>query len=234
MDSDKKEKSDDILNAGIAGSAYEAVQRYGSANKQHFVAYSGVDNEAGKTLVKGLKQISEQKINPDYEFQNIQQQAGFSAEVKDVARSNAENIINGNKTRKIRTDDLGSVNDPLYDTVMLDSEGNVIEGSGAQMKFLGASEKDPAGLGDAGRAFEKLQSKKFEKYLDHDAKIDVPADQYDGIISATDEKLEKLYKQLENRKKAGNTEQVEKIQKQNNYMINFIDYCYMVKQTSLL
>lgn len=214
MDSDKKEKSDDILNAGIAGSAYEAVQRYGSANKQHFVAYSGVDNEAGKTLVKGLKQISEQKINPDYEFQNIHQQAGFSAEVKDVARSNAENIINGNKTRKIRTDDLGSVNDPLYDTVMLDSEGNVIEGSGAQMKFLGASEKDPAGLGDAGRAFEKLQSKKFEKYLDHDAKIDVPADQYDGIISAADEKLEKLYKQLENRKKAGNTEQVEKIQKQ--------------------
>ena len=40
--------------------------------------------------VKGLKQISDEKVNPDYEYQDIHQQAGFSAEVKDVARENAE------------------------------------------------------------------------------------------------------------------------------------------------
>lgn len=206
----RKEK--DLLNAGIAGAAYETVQRYGAAAKQHYVAYSGVDNEAGKTLVKGLKQIAEEKINPDYEFQNIHQQAGFSAEVKDVAKSNAESIIRGETTRKIRTDDLGRVNDPLYDTVSIDANGDIIDGSGAQMKFLGASEKDTTGAGDAARALDKLQSKKFEKYLDHDAKIDVPADQYDRMIQEANKKIEGLSRQLENQKNAGNTAQVQKIQ----------------------
>lgn len=209
---DKKRKEEDLLSAGIAGAAYETVQRYGAAAKQHYVAYSGVDNEAGKTLVKGLKQIAEEKINPDYEFQNIHQQAGFSAEVKDVAKSNAESIIRGETTRKIRTDDLGRVNDPLYDTVSIDANGDIIDGSGAQMKFLGASEKDPTGAGDAARALDKLQSKKFEKYLDHDAKIDVPEDQYDRMIQEANKKIEGLSRQLENQKNAGNTAQVQKIQ----------------------
>ena len=208
----KSKNEENILNAGIAGSAYETVQRYGSAAKQHLVAYSGVDNEAGTTLVKGLKQIAEEKINPDYKYQNISQQAGFSAEVKDVARTNAESIIKGETTRKIRTDDLGRVNDPLYDTVSIDANGNIIKGSGAQMKFLGASEKDPTRAGDAARALEKLQSKKFEKYLEHDAKIDVPSDQYDRMINEANGKIEELSRQLENQKNAGNTTQVQKIQ----------------------
>ena len=141
----EKRKQKDILNAGVAGATYETIQRLGDAAKQHYVAYSGVDNESGKALVKGLKQIANEKINPDYKFQNIHQQAGFAAEVKEVARSNAERIIKGDSTRKIRTDDLGRVNDPLYDTVNIDADGNILDGSGTQMKFLGASEKDPAG-----------------------------------------------------------------------------------------
>lgn len=212
-DKDKKEQRvEDLKNAGVAGAAYESVQRYGAAAKQHYVAYSGQDNEIGKNLVKGLKQISEEKVNPDYKYQNIQQQAGFSAEVKDVARTNAEKVINGDSTRKIRTDDLGSVNDPLYDTVTIDAEGNVIDGSGAQMKFLGASENDPTGEGNAARALEKLQSKKFQKYLDADAKIDVPSDQFDKIIQEANNKIDNLSKQLENQKQAGNTEQVKRLQ----------------------
>lgn len=203
----KKQRDNDILNAGMAGASYETIQRYGDAAKQHFVAYSGQDNELGKTLVKGLKQISEEKINSEYKFQNIHQQAGFSAEVKDVARANAENIINGNPTRKIRTDDLGNVNDPLYDTVSMDANGNIIDNSGAQMKFLGMSEKDPNGIGDAKRALEKLQSKKFQKYLDADAKIDVPSDQYDKIILEANDKIRNLSEQLENRRNAGDVEQ---------------------------
>ena len=210
----KKQQSEDILNAGLSGAAYETVQRFGSAVKQHYVAYSGQDNEVGKTLVKGLKQISEEKVNPDYKYNNIHQQAGFSAEVKDVARSNAEKIINGDSTRKIRTDDLGRTNDPLYDTVTIDASGNEIEASRAQVKFLGASENDPTHEGDAARAIEKLQSRKFQKYLDADAKIDVPADQYDKIIQEANSKIDGLSKQLENQKAAGNTEQVAKIQDQ--------------------
>ena len=45
MDEKKKRKYDDILNAGLAGAAAETVQRYGEAAKQHYVSYSGVDNE---------------------------------------------------------------------------------------------------------------------------------------------------------------------------------------------
>lgn len=209
---EKKRKQKDLLNAGMAGAASETVQRYGNAAKQHYVAYSGVDNESGKKLVKGLKQIAEEKVNPDYEFQNIHQQAGFSAEVKDVARSNADRIIKGDLNRKIRTDDLGRVNDPLYDTVTIDANGNIVDGSGAQMKFLGASEMNPTGENDAVRALEKLQSRKFEKYLEHDVKIDVPSDQYDEMIQEANARIEGLARQLENQKNNGNIEQVKRIQ----------------------
>ncbi len=215
MDNEKKKRrAEDTKNAGVAGAAYETVQRYGSANKQHYVAYSGQDNEAGKTLVRSLKKISKGKIHPGYEFQNTHQQAGYSAEVKDVARTNAENIIKGDPKRKVRTDDLGSVNDPLYDTVTIDANGNVIEGSGSQMKFIGASKNDPSGEGDAARALKKLQSKEFQKYLDADAKIDVPSDQYDKIKNEAKEAIKELKRQLKSLEKTGNTEQIAKIQKQ--------------------
>lgn len=212
----KKDNQDNILNAGIAGAASETIQRYGSAAKQHYVGFSGTDNEASKKLVKGLKQIAEEKVNPDYEYQNIHQQAGFSAEVKDVAKSNAEKIIKGDSDRKIRTDDIGKINDPLFDSVEIDVNGDIIDGSGAQMKFLGASENDPTGVGASVRALKKLQSKKFEKYLDNDVKIDVPSNQYDGIINEANAKIEKLSQQLENQKNAGNIEQTQKIQGQIN------------------
>lgn len=211
-----KRKFEDIKNAGIAGAGYETVQRYGSAAKQHYVAYSGQDNEIGKSLTKGLKKISEEKVNKDYEFQNIHQQAGFSAEVKDVARSNAKKIIRNDSTKKIRTDDIGSVNDPLFDTVSVDANGNIIDGTGAQMKFLGASKNDPSGTGNAARALEKLQSKKFQKYLDADAKIDVPSDQYDKIKQEAEDKIEKLSEQLEKQKDLGNSEQAQKLQERIN------------------
>ena len=203
-----------LRNAGIAGGAYETVQRYGAAAKEHYVAYSGQDNEAGKTLSKSLKSISKEKINSDYKYQNEHQQAGFSAEVKDTARDNAERIIHGDSNRIVRTDDIGRVNDPLHDTVEIDANGNVIDGSGTQMKFVGASQSDPTGEGDAARALSKLQSKKFEKYLDADAKIKVPSDQYDKMIQEADNRIEKLSKQLEKQKASGNTEAAQKTQKQ--------------------
>lgn len=208
----KKKKNEDLLNAAIIGSSHETIQRYGSAAKQYYVAYSGVDYEKGQTLAKGLKQIANEKVNPNYKFQNHQQQMGYGAEVIDVARTNSENKIKGNSTRKVRTDDLGRVNDPLYDTVMLDEHGNIIEGSGAQMKFLGASQSDVTGKGAAARALNKLQSKKFQKYLDANAKIDVPSNQYDGIVSEINKRTQKNMEQLEYQKQAGNVEQAQRIQ----------------------
>ncbi len=213
-DKEKDRNDENLLNAGIAGASSEVVQRYGAAVKEHFVAYSGKDNEIGKTLTKGLKSISKEKINPDYQYQNIHQQAGFSAEVKEVANTNADNIIKGIKNRKIRTDDMGRVNDPLYDHVEIDINGNVIDGSGTQMKFIGASQNDPTGEGAPARVLEKLQSKKFEKYLDNDVKITVPSDQYEKIILETDRKIDILNKQYDRTAGDGKTEQTEKIAKQ--------------------
>jgi hypothetical protein len=74
---------------GLAGAGVEIVQRYGSAVKEHLVAYSGTDNEAEKRLKKSLKSISGQKVNSEFKNQNIKQQAGFAAEVKHTARENA-------------------------------------------------------------------------------------------------------------------------------------------------
>lgn len=210
---DEKERHDDLKNAVISGAAAETVQRYGAAAKEHFVAYSGVDNEAGKTLAKGLKSVSQERINPQYRYRNIHQQAGFSAEIKDVARENAKNIINGSADRKIRTDDLGRVNDPLFDHVKLDANGNPIKGTGAQMKFIGASEKDPTGAGAPKRAFTKLEkNKNFQKYLENDAKIEVPSDYYDGMQQAADARLEELQKELSKMQERGDTEQQKNLQ----------------------
>jgi hypothetical protein len=143
MNEKEERREVNLLSAATDGAAYETVQRYGSAAKEHYVAYSGQDNEAGQALAKSLKSISEEKVNPDYEYQNIHQQAGYSAEVKGTARTNAENIIKGDKTRKVRTDDQGRVNDPLYDTVLVDAEGNVVEGSSTQVKICRCLRKRP-------------------------------------------------------------------------------------------
>lgn len=208
----KKQKEDELKEnlkkASVEGASSEIVQRFGSANKEHIVAFTGVDNETGKILKKSLDSISKQKINPEYEFQNIQQQAGFAAEVKDTARTNAENIIAGKKERKVRTDDRGSVNDPLYDHVEIDENGNVIDGSGSQMKFVGASKSDPTGAGAPERALNKLLSKKFGKYLDADAKIEVPSDYYDEMQKIADEKINQLQKQADAAQSSGKTDVV--------------------------
>ena len=157
MDSDQSNlheqdtQQEDLRNAGIAGAASSTVGQYGSAIKQHFVAFSGHDYETGQTLTKGLKDIASSKVNPQYQKQNLRQQSGFSAEVKESARYNAQKILEGSAERKVRTDDLGRVNDPLCDHVTLDSNGNIVSGSGAQMKFVGSTPKE---------AIEKLTSTK--------------------------------------------------------------------------
>ncbi|MDR0442152.1 MAG: hypothetical protein LBH44_01935 [Treponema sp.] len=199
----KDEKAKTLANVGIASAATEVVQRYGSAVKEHLVIYDGQDNEAGKTLKKSLKSISKQKINPDYEYQNLKQQAGFAAEVKETARENAERIINGDKTRITRTDDIGRVNDPLFDHIELDSKGKVIAGSGSQMKFVGKNPKE---------ALNKLASKKFEKYLDADVEIEVPSNYYDGIKTETQAKIKDLQQQVKTLKSQGNNEAAKQCQ----------------------
>lgn len=180
-----KKPDDGMMHAGMAGAAADTVQRFGAGVKEHIVAYSGIDHETGKTLEKSLGKISGFRINPDDAERNLKQQAGFAAEVKETARTNAERIINGDPTRKVRVDDLGSVNDPLYDHMEVDARGNPIAGSGTQMKFVGSTPED---------AWAKINSSKFQKYHDNNVPIEVPSDHFDRILAEADRNIGSLEK----------------------------------------
>lgn len=212
-----------LINAGLAGAQAETVQRYGSAVKEHLVAYSGTDRETGEKLTKGLKEISKGKINPNDKVRNIKQQAGFSAEVKTKARESAEKIIKGDKTTKVtRTDDMkkqpdgkggtiGGKNEPLYDIAETSIDGIYIEGTGRQLKYVG---------GDAKGCYQKLIGKKFDKYRDADIPIEIPADFYDDVQKQLSDNIESLEKQINAADVTGNLElaenrrqQLEKIKK---------------------
>ncbi len=197
--SDKKKENNEndkmLERVAMEGASAEIVDRYGNAVKEHFSAFSGKD--AGKELKKGLRSISQNKVSDEYRKQNIKQQAGFSAEVKSVARNNADNIVKGKAERYIRTDDMGCVNDPICDLKKLDTNGREIPGSGAQMKFVG---KTPNEL------LNKLRSNKYRKYLDADAKLSIADDDYAALMGkdGIDKEIKNLKEQLERAEKDGN------------------------------
>lgn len=210
---EKKSKHDNFRNAAISGATADTVQRYGAAVKEHITAYSGVDNEAGKHLAKGLKDISNSKTNPDYYDQNIKQQAGFSAEVKAAARENAEKAIAGEKTRTTRTDDMkrqsdgkggsiGGKNEQYYDLAEVDKNGIYVEGSGRQLKFVG---------GTADECANKLLSKKYDKYRNADVDIEVPSDFYDEVQKNLSNKAAEIERQIAKAESNGNSELVDKL-----------------------
>lgn len=202
----------EAASAGIAAAANgESLRLHSAAAKEHLVAYSGIDNETGQRLTRSLKDVAESKVNPQYAEQNLKQQAGFSAEIKETARANEENILNKTGTRKIRTDDMGRVNDPLYDHMELDAQGQIIPGSGGQMKFVGKSPQE---------CLDKLMSTKYQKYVDHDVSFEVPSDYYDGIKEEIAARTEKLERQLDAAKRRGKDDvaaqkrkQIEKLKK---------------------
>lgn len=211
LNNNSDEKISIYKNVIIEGASTETVQRYGSAVKEHIIAYSGIDNENGEQLKKGLKQISESKLNPKYIKQNLKQQAGFSAENKYAARENARNIINKSEERIHNTDIKGSGSyNELFDHIITDENRIVI--SEEQMKFIGNNPKE---------LVNKLASKKFQKYFDANAKITIPKDYYEGVeidgkqvsvFTEIDKSLEKYNKQLAKVKANGNLEVAKKIE----------------------
>lgn len=213
QDNGRKEQSSTLKNVGVAGANAEVVDRYGSAVKEHFVAYSGSDNEIGQQLTKGLESISEHKVNPDYYDQNIKQQAGFSAEVKTAARESAEKRIQGDTNHRVtRTDDMvkqadgkgrtiGGKNEQLYDVAEVDANGIYIEGSGRQLKYVG---------GKASDCTQKLLSSKFDKYRDADVPMEIPADFYDDVNAELSQKMQQLQEQIIKAEENGKNEVAEK------------------------
>ncbi|WQS70900.1 hypothetical protein KVC68_03660 [Helicobacter pylori] len=160
-DREKKQKYSNITDATIMGSTSEESTLYASANREHL------------SVLDKLEEISERKINPNYIKQNINQQAGYSAEIKEQARVNEHNILAGKPERIVQYDDLSSVqkaqvknlfpnyatpskNHELVDYVSVDEKGNVIPGTLTQSKFVGRN---------GAECFKKLLSKDYEKYL---------------------------------------------------------------------
>lgn len=171
---DRKTRAEqEIARAGIALSADETVNRFGSANAEFIIGYRGVDNETGKEFAKGLADIAKHRVHPDpiKRAQNIKQQAGYSAEVSATSRRNAEAHIQRSDIRVSRSDDLPEYgrNHTVVDLVEL-RNGQIIEGSQAQMKFVGSREK----------LFESIARDEGEFKRYRGVKLELPSEQFEG------------------------------------------------------
>ncbi len=171
-DREKKQQYSNITDAAIMGSTSEESTLYASANREHL------------SVLDRLEEISKRKINPNYIKQNINQQAGYSAEIKEQAHVNAHNILAGKRERIVQYDDLSSgqkaqiknlfpnyatpsKNHEIVDYISVDEKGNVIPGTLTQSKFVGRN---------GAECFEKFLSKDYEKYLKNGMKMEIPKD----------------------------------------------------------
>lgn len=209
MENKSEKKKRKIINTTTIGMAQDKlIQKNGEAAGQIIQAYKGVryDSFGNKLSYKGrsLKKIKSYKINKNYRKQNIKQQSGFSAELIKEARDNKEAIKTGNLNRTTTTDGIGKTNDQKYDHYRVDQNGNKVQGSGSQMKFLKIDEKGRASVVD-----KMVNDKKWDKY---DTVIDIPEDQYDDAIKYADAKAAKLREQADKLKEKGNLEKSKEIQ----------------------
>lgn len=207
----KQEIQKDIEHVGIAMGSSEAVTRYGSANAEYIKGYTGVDNETGRKFAKGLAQISKHKVNSDpvEAAKNIKQQAGYSAEVATTSRDNAKAIIDGSKTRTIRSDDLAEYgkNHNVVDRVQL-LNGEIINGTQSQMKFVGNRDQ----------LFERIAKEdgKFARY--RGVKLELPSEQYKGAKEYCLNKAKNLHEQAIEVEKQGKPEAAKSLRiKADNY-----------------
>ncbi|WRD50982.1 hypothetical protein E5K67_03070 [Helicobacter pylori] len=199
-DREKKQQYSNITDATIMGSTSEESVFYASANREHL------------SVLDKLEEISKRKINPNYINQNINQQAGYSAEIKEQAHVNAHNILAGKRERIVQYDNLSSgqkaqvkklfpnyatpsKNHEIVDYASVDEKGNVIPGTLTQSKFVGRNGEE---------CFKKLLSKPYKKYFENGAKMNVPKDYYRDIQKATDAEIKKLESQIAKQKGLGN------------------------------
>lgn len=192
-----------LRNVAVATASTETVGRYGSANAEYVKGYTGVDQQTGQVLHKGLKKIATHTVNPDYADQNLKQQAGFAAEVAATSSKNAQNIIDGNESRVVRTDDMPQEfgnNNTVYDHAVVDADGNVISGTGSQMKFVNdyksLMNKIAKGKGGGTNDLSRYQG----------VPLDLPSEQVAAAKQYCDEQAEKLLKQAAKLDELGNTE----------------------------
>ncbi|ANH43835.1 DUF456 domain-containing protein [Helicobacter pylori] len=201
-----REKNSNIANSAIVGAVSEESALYASANKEYLAILDD------KTLGRTLKGISKYKVNPKYQYQNINQQAGFSAELKEKAHANAQNILMENGERLVQYDNLSvdqkaqigerfqdyatpNKNYELVDYVRVDRNGNVISNTLTQSKFVGRN---------GAECFEKFLSKDYEKYLKNGVKMEIPKDFFGDFQKEANIKIKSLESQIAKQKELGN------------------------------
>ncbi|MGL2608817.1 hypothetical protein ACQJ5S_03330 [Helicobacter pylori] len=200
----KKQKYNNITDATVMGSTAEETTLYASANREHFSAWDR------------LEEISKRKINPNYIKQNINQQAGYSAEIKEQARVNAHNILAGKRERIVQYDNLSSgqkaqvkklfpnyatpsKNHEIVDYISVDEKGNVIPGTLTQSKFVGRN---------GAECFEKFLSKDYEKYLKNGMKMEIPKDFFGDFQKEANIKIKSLESRITKQKGLGDFQKV--------------------------
>lgn len=222
---EKKEERDSVLAKSVEANVTLAVNsqtvaRHADAASEFVKAYTGRNNQAGGALKqdmqKSLKGISEGKINPNYADSNRKQQAGYAAEVMDVAKRNAEEKLKGSDKRYARADDVNGhkINETKHDIILIDKGGNEILGpdgqsQGVQMKFvkMGKSPEETASA---------LTSSKFRnKYPD--GEYCVAKDKYEGVKTALQDKEAKLQGQIDRANQKGDTALAAKKQEELEY-----------------
>lgn len=197
----------DIIRAGVAMSARETVARFGSAGAEYIKGYRGIDNETGQKFAKGLAGIAKHKVSSDpvEAAKNIKQQAGFSAEVAATSHDNAEAIINGSKKRTMRSDDLPQFgkNHSVVDRVQI-LDGQIIEGTQAQMKFVG----------DRNTLFSRIarEEGKFARY--RGVRLELPSEQYADAKAYCQAQAEKLRRNAQQAELHGKPEVAAKLRRE--------------------
>ncbi|WP_187918982.1 hypothetical protein [Helicobacter pylori] len=199
-DREKKQQYSNITDATIMGSTGEESALHASANREHFSAFDR------------LEEISKRKVNPNYIKQNINQQAGYSAEIKEQAHVNDHNILAGKRERIVQYDDLSSgqkaqiknlcpnhatpsKNHELVDYISVDKKGNVIPGTLTQSKFVGRN---------GAECFEKFLSKDYEKYFENGVKVKIPEDFFGDFQKEANITIKSLESQIAKQKSFGN------------------------------
>lgn len=207
-DREKKQKYSNITDATILGSTSEESTLYASANREHL------------SVLDRLEEISKRKINPNYINQNINQQAGYSAEIKEQARVNEHNILAGKRERIVQYDDLSSVqkaqiknlypnyatpkkNHEIVDYASVDEKGNVIPGTLTQSKFVGRN---------GAECFEKFLSKDYDKYLKNGMKMEIPKDFFGDFQKEANIKIKSLESHIAKQKSFGDFQKAAKLE----------------------
>lgn len=209
-DREKKQKYSNITDATIMGSTAEESALHASANREHFF------------VLDRLEEISKRKINPNYIKQNINQQAGYSAEIKEQARFNEHNILAGKRERIVQYDDLSSEqkaqikklfpnyatpskNHEIVDYVGVDEKGNVIPGTLTQSKFVGKNGEE---------CFKKLLSKDYKKYFENGVKMKIARNHYGDFQRAVNTRIKSLESQIAKQKGLGDFQKATILEKE--------------------